>query len=129
MTNALPSSFLFTTKYVHIKSTTVYALVGVGTLPAPFSPASVPEKSSFVEKMENLPGESNKVPINADVCKLNGKSAKNIARKSGKHKRSKNPPNWILKGSVVFIRSQREVTSYIAYYSLSSLKKEDGETV
>jgi hypothetical protein len=34
------------------------------------------EKSSFVEKMENLPGESNKVPIYADVCKLNGKSAK-----------------------------------------------------
>ncbi len=67
----------------------------------------VTEKSSFVEKMENLPGESNKVHINADVCKLNGKSAKNIARKSGKHKRSKNPPNWIRKGSVVFIRSQR----------------------
>jgi hypothetical protein len=87
------------------------------------------EKSSFVEKMENSPGESNKVPINADVCKLNGKSAKNIARKSGKHKRSKNPPNWIRKGSVVFIRSQREVTSYSAYYSLSSLKKEDGEAV
>jgi hypothetical protein len=73
-----------------------------------------PEKSSFVEKMENLPGESNKVRINADVCKLNGKSAKNIARKSGKHKRSKNPPNWIRKGSVVFFRSQREVTSYSA---------------
>jgi hypothetical protein len=35
-----------------------------------------PEKSSFVEKMENLPGESNKVCVNADVCKLNGKSAK-----------------------------------------------------
>jgi hypothetical protein len=66
------------------------------------------EKSSFVEKMENLPGESNKVRINADMCKLNGKSAKNIARKSGKHKRSKNPPNWIRKGSVVFIRSQRD---------------------
>ncbi len=53
-------------------------------------------------------GESNKVRINADVCKLNGKSVKNIARKSGKHKRSKNPPNWIRKGSVVFIRSQRD---------------------
>jgi hypothetical protein len=66
------------------------------------------EKSSFVEKMENLPGESNKVRINANVCKLNGKSAKNIARKSGKRKRSKNPPNWIRKGSVVFIRSQRD---------------------
>jgi hypothetical protein len=72
------------------------------------------EKSSLVEKMENLPGESNKVRINADVCKLNGKSARNIARKSGKHKRSENPPNWIQKGSVVFIRSQREVTSYSA---------------
>ena len=88
-----------------------------------------PEKSSLVEKLENLPGESNKVRINADVCKLNEKSARNIARKSGKHKRSKNPPNWIRKGSVVFIRSQREVISYSAYYSLSSLKKEDGEAV
>jgi hypothetical protein len=87
------------------------------------------EKSSFVEKMENLPGESNKVPIYADVCKLNGKSAKNIARKSGKHNRSKNPSNWIRKGSVVFIRSQREVTSYSAHYSSLSLKKEDGEAV
>jgi hypothetical protein len=67
-----------------------------------------PEKSSLVEKMENLPGESNKVRINADVCKLNGKSARNIARKSGKIKRSENPPNWIQKGSVVFIRSQRD---------------------
>jgi hypothetical protein len=55
--------------------------------------------------MENLPGESNKVRKNADVCKFNGKSAKNIAKKSGKHKRSKNPPNWFLKGSVVFVRS------------------------
>ncbi len=67
-----------------------------------------PEKSSFVEKMENLPGESNKVRKNADVCKFNGKSAKNIAKKSGKHKRSKKPPNWFLKGSVVFVRSQRD---------------------
>jgi hypothetical protein len=66
------------------------------------------EKSSLVEKLENLPGESNKVRINADVCKLNGKSARNIARKSGKLKRSENPPNWIQKGSVVFIRSQRD---------------------
>ena len=87
------------------------------------------EKSSLVEKMENLPGESNKVRINADVCKLNGKSARNIARKSGKLKRSENPPNWIQKGSVVFIRSQREVTSYSAHHSSSSLKREDGEAV
>jgi hypothetical protein len=64
------------------------------------------EKSSFVEKMENLPGESNKVRTNANVCKFNRKSAKNIAKKSGKHKQSKNSPNWILKGSVVFVRSQ-----------------------
>jgi hypothetical protein len=64
---------------------------------------------------------------NADVCKLNGKSAKNIARKSGKLERSENPPNWDQKGSVVFIRSQREVTSYSAHHSLSSL--EDGEAV
>jgi hypothetical protein len=28
------------------------------------------EKSSLVEKLENLPGEANKVRINADVCKL-----------------------------------------------------------
>jgi hypothetical protein len=49
------------------------------------------------------------------VCKINGKSAKNIARKSGKHQRSKNPPNWFLKGSVVFVGSKREVTSYSAY--------------
>jgi hypothetical protein len=42
------------------------------------------------------------------VCKINGKSAKNIARKSGKHQRSKNPPNWFLKGSVVFVGSKRE---------------------
>jgi hypothetical protein len=41
------------------------------------------EKSSFVEKMENLPGESNKVRTNADVCKFNGKSAKNIAKNPG----------------------------------------------
>jgi hypothetical protein len=34
---------LLPTKYVHIKSTTVYMpLVGIGTLPTPFSPASVP---------------------------------------------------------------------------------------
>ncbi len=32
-----------------------------------------PEKSSFVEKMENLPGESNKVRKNADVCKIQRK--------------------------------------------------------
>jgi hypothetical protein len=57
-----------------------------------------PEKSSLVEKLENLPGESNKVRKNADVCKLNGKSAKNIARKSGKLERSENPPNWDQKG-------------------------------
>jgi hypothetical protein len=63
------------------------------------------------------------------VCKINGKSAKNIARNSGKHQRSKNPPNWFLKGSVVFVGSKREVTSYSAYNSLSSLKKEDGEAV
>ena len=39
----------------------------------------------FVEKLENLPAESNNVRTNATVCKINGKSAKNIARKSGKH--------------------------------------------
>ena len=65
--------------------------------------------------MENLPAESNNVRTNANVCKINGKSAKNIARKSGKHQRSKNPPNWFLKGSVVFVGSKREVTSYSAY--------------
>ncbi len=82
--------------------------------PSPYTIAIPFEKSSLVEKMENLPGESNKVRINANVCKLNGKSARNIARKSGKHKRSENPLNRIQKGSVVFIRSQREVTSYSA---------------
>ena len=61
------------------------------------------------------------------MCKINGKSAKNIARKSGKHQRSKNPPNWFLKGSVVFVGSEREVTLYSAYNFLIESKKEDGE--
>jgi hypothetical protein len=66
--------------------------------------------------LENLPAESKNVRTNANVCKINGKSAKNFARKSGKkHQQSKNPPNWFLKGSVVFFRSKREVTSYSDY--------------
>ncbi len=79
--------------------------------------------------MENLPAESNNVRTNAKVCKtkINGKSAKNIARKSGKHQRSKNPPNWFLKGSVVFVGSKREVTLYSDYNSLNESEEEDGE--
>ncbi len=73
--------------------------------------------------MENLPAESNNVRTNANVCKINGKSAKNIARKSGKHQRSKNPPNWFLKGSVVFVGSKREATSYSAYNFLIELEE------
>jgi hypothetical protein len=86
------------------------------------------EKSSFVEKMENLPGESNKVRINADVRELNGKSAKNIARKSGKHKRSKKSAKLDpVRLSRLLSLSKRG--HFIQCYSLSSLKKEDGEAV
>ena len=62
----------------------------------------------FVERLENLPAESNNVRTNATVCEINGKSAKNIARKSVNHQLSENPPNGYKEGSVVFFCSKRD---------------------